>query len=80
MLCSKLAATQLEELTAAIAPPDQTPSRAPFDELIQNMKNEEREKEEKQKAEDLKRSMFYNFKNKYILMGMNRARAESPMD
>jgi hypothetical protein len=37
---------------------DQPASRTPFDELIQSIKQEEKDREDKQKAEELRRSKY----------------------
>ena len=57
----RLTAVQLDDLIKAMQPADKPPTGAPVDELYQAMKNEEREKEEKQRAEELKRSMSILF-------------------
>jgi len=47
VICSKFPAAQLDELTKAMQPAGEPPTRVPFDEFYQNMKREEKEKEDK---------------------------------
>jgi hypothetical protein len=53
----KLTAVQLDDLIKTMQPADQPPTGAPLEELYQSMKQEEKDKEDKQKAEEQKRSM-----------------------
>lgn len=57
IICAKLTALQIDDLMKAMQPADQPVTRAPFDEIIASMKQEEKDKEDKLRAEEAKKSI-----------------------